>query len=227
MQIRRKTPTPDTADLTTGDTLMIDKKSHWQNIYQQRSATTVSWYQQAPTLSMDLIRRACIHPDDAIVDVGGGASVLADYLLNAGFNNLTVLDISGNALSSAQKRLGAAANRITWIETDITIWRPPHAFCLWHDRAVFHFLTRELERKNYIKVLKQALSPGGHLIMAAFAIGGPRQCSGLDIVQYNSDKLSAELGGDFNLMEEINETHTTPDSKTQKFTYFRFSRRSA
>jgi 2-polyprenyl-3-methyl-5-hydroxy-6-metoxy-1,4-benzoquinol methylase len=201
---------------------MFDRKAHWQSVYHDKSPLDVSWYQQEPKLSLELIRGAQLASDEAIIDVGGGASVLVDHLHEEGFTNLAVLDISGNALTSAKKRLGDSAKNIEWIETDITQFDSPQKFSLWHDRAVFHFLTNQSDRKRYVKALKHALRPGGHLIIAAFDIGGPEKCSGLEIVQYDSEKLTAELGQDFELAEEREEVHVTPTSKEQKFKYFRF-----
>jgi SAM-dependent methyltransferase len=200
---------------------MIDRKTHWENIYREKSASEVSWYQQEPKLSLELIRRTHIAHDEALIDVGGGASELVDYLCKAGFTNLAVLDISEKALASAKNRLGKVAQNIEWIEADITQFKPPHPFSLWHDRAVFHFLTDPSDRELYVNALKHALIPGGHLIIAAFAIGGPEKCSGLDIVQYDSEKLSAELGRDFKLIEARSEVHITPANNEKKFTYFR------
>jgi len=201
---------------------MFDRKTHWQNVYKEKAALDVSWYQKEPTLSLELIHRTGVLNDEAIIDVGGGASALVDYLSKEGFTSLSVLDISENALNNAKKRLGDSAERIEWFEADITEFKSPHQFSLWHDRAVFHFLTDKSDRKKYVKVLNQTLRPGGHLIIAAFAIGGLKKCSGLDIVQYDSMKLLAELGEDFELLEERVEVHITPANKKQEFVYFRF-----
>lgn len=201
---------------------MFDRKAHWQNVYQDKSSLDVSWYQKEPSLSLELIHSTQVARDEAIIDVGGGASVLVDHLCKERYTNLAVLDISENALASAKKRLGDLAKSVEWIESDITQFDAPHQFSLWHDRAVFHFLTDQPDRKSYVKAIKRALRPGGHLIIAAFAIGGPEKCSGLDIVQYDADKLIAELGEDFELVEERDETHITPANKEQKFMYFRF-----
>jgi ubiquinone/menaquinone biosynthesis C-methylase UbiE len=206
---------------------VFDRKTHWQNIYQEKSPLDVSWYQKEPKLSLELIHRAGVRKDEAIIDVGGGASVLVDFLRKDGFTNLAVLDISENALTDAKKRLGDSAKNVAWIEADITEFNPPHKFSLWHDRAVFHFLTDISDRKKYVGTLKEALRKGGCLIIAAFAIGGPKKCSGLEIVQYDSSKLKSELGEEFELVEERNETHITPANKEQKFIYFRFIRKAA
>ena len=203
---------------------MFDKKAHWESVYQEKSPLDASWHQKEPSLSLALIRSTRVASDEPIIDVGGGASVLVDHLCKEGFTNLAVLDISGNALSCAKRRLGDFAQNIEWYESDITQFEAPHQFSLWHDRAVFHFLTDKSDRKRYIKALKHALRPGGHLIIAAFAIGGPEKCSGLDIVQYDSEKLIRELGEDFKLIEVRNEVHITPTNKEQKFMYFCFIR---
>lgn len=203
---------------------MIDKKAHWEDVYQHKSSLDTSWYQNKPSLSLELIHNTGIANDESIIDVGGGASVLVDYLCQEGFSNLAVLDISGNALSCAKERLGDLAPGVEWYESDITQFDAPHPFSLWHDRAVFHFLTEASDRKNYIKSLKHALRPEGHLIIAAFAVGGPEKCSGLEIVQYDSEKITAELGEEFKLIETRDEVHITPANKEQRFMYFRFVR---
>lgn len=205
---------------------MFDKKAHWQNVYQEKSPLDVSWYQKEPKLSLEFIHRTGVSDDEPIIDVGGGASVLVDFLCKDGFSNLSVLDISGNALADAKKGLGDLAKTINWLESDITEFSPSHKFTLWHDRAVFHFLTDESDRRKYVSALTQALKVGGHLIIAAFAIGGPDKCSGLEIVQYDASKLKAELGEEFELLEERNEIHITPTNKEQKFVYFRFIRKA-
>ena len=201
---------------------MFDRKMHWGNVYQEKSPLDVSWYQKEPKLSLELIRCTHVASNDAIIDVGCGASVLVDHLCKECFTNLAVLDISENALASTKKRLGDSAKSIEWFVADITQFDAPHKFSLWHDRAVFHFLTDHSDRKSYVKALKNSLRPEGHLIIATFAIGGPEKCSGLEIVQYDSEKMIAELGEDFELVEERNEVHITPANKEQKFIFFRF-----
>ncbi|RRQ22143.1 class I SAM-dependent methyltransferase [Thiohalobacter thiocyanaticus] len=201
---------------------MTDRKSHWEAIYRDKSPLEVSWYQQEPALSLELIRHSGIAHDAPIIDVGGGASVLVDRLQAAGYTNLSVLDISTQALACARRRLGMAAEHIDWIEADITAFSPSCNYALWHDRAVFHFLTGKVDRVRYVEVLHRALPPGGQLIIAAFAIGGPEKCSGLDIIQYDADRLLAELGPGFELVETRHEAHLTPAGGEQKFSYFRF-----
>lgn len=201
---------------------MFDAKTHWENIYSNNTPHKVSWYQESPRLSLQLIHNANIAHDAAIIDVGAGASHLVDSLLQQGYNNLSVLDISAHALNQAQKRLGESAKNIHWHEQDITRFKPEQLFTLWHDRAVFHFLTQAKDRENYKKVLHSALKPQCHLIIAAFAIGGPTKCSGLEIVQYDANKISDTLGASFELIEEKTETHVTPADIEQQFCYFRF-----
>lgn len=200
----------------------MNRKAHWDEVYSNKSPLEVSWYQKEPALSLRLIENTEISTDAAIIDIGGGASILVDRLNERGYQHLAVLDISGNALAYAKKRLAAAAEQIEWFESDITVFQSPHQFDLWHDRAVFHFLTTATDRAHYMETLQRTLKPGGHLIMAAFAIGGPPKCSGLDIVQYDAEKLIAELGSGFTLLEEDSEIHVTPTEKAQQFAYFRF-----
>ena len=205
---------------------MSDRKDHWENIYKDKSPLEVSWFQHEPVLSLQLIHNTQIAHDAPIIDVGGGASVLVDHLCDEGYSNVSVLDISANALASTKHRLGGKAGNVEWFDEDVTCFNPPHQFSVWHDRAVFHFLTDESDRHSYIEVLKRALVPNGHFIIAAFAIGGPEKCSGLDIVQYDAEKLKAELGEDFELVEEAKEKHVTPSKTEQQFSYFRFSLRT-
>jgi len=203
---------------------MTERKTHWEKVYANNSPLRVSWYQKEPVLSLQLIRNTQIALDAAIIDVGGGASILVDRLCDAMYTNIGVLDVSARALAHAKERLADKACGMEWYEEDVTEFNPPRRFSLWHDRAVFHFLTSQTDRVRYIDVLKRALEPGGHLIIMAFAIGGPKKCSGLDIVQYDADKLMAELGQGFELLETGHEVHATPSGNEQKFAYFRLQR---
>ena len=205
---------------------MIDRKAHWENVYANKSPLRVSWYQKDPDLSLQLIRNTRLALDAAIIDVGGGASTLVNKLCEQAYTNVAVLDVSANALAHAKSRLAGKANAVEWFEEDVTCFSPPHRFSLWHDRAVFHFLTTKSDRDKYISVLKQSLEPGGHLIIMAFAIGGPVKCSGLEIVQYDTNKLMAELGQGFELVETGHEVHMTPSGMEQKFAYFHIKRGS-
>lgn len=214
---------------------MSDRKEHWENVYRNRSPDEVSWYQREPTLSLQLIESVPLPLDAPIIDVGGGASTLVDKLSDEGYTNISVLDVSASALAHTRERLAAkfairmagglvdGADAIEWFEEDVTCFKPPHRFMLWHDRAVFHFLTNKADRDRYVGVLKQALEPGGHLIIMTFAIDGPLKCSGLEIVRYDVDKLKAALGQGFELVETGHEIHKTPSGGQQKFAYFRFT----
>jgi SAM-dependent methyltransferase len=199
-------------------------KTHWQKIYKEKGPADVSWFQAEPAISLELINNCELALSDPVIDVGGGASVLVDRLINSGYSRLAVLDISAQALAESKRRLGDDAERVQWIECDITAYEPREPFALWHDRAVFHFLTQSGDRKNYVSVLNKALRPGGHLIMASFAIDGPEKCSGLPIVQYDAPKLLSELGPGFRLVEERTESHITPGQQIQKFAWFRLVR---
>lgn len=202
----------------------FDRKSHWQKIYREKLPSEVSWFQAEPSISLELISSCALHTSDPIIDVGGGASVLVDRLLDWGCTRLSVLDISAAALAVSKHRLSAKAEAIQWIEADITAYEPTLKFALWHDRAVFHFLTNPDDRKSYVAALKQGLQIGGHLIVASFAIGGPEKCSGLPIVQYDAAKLISELGPGFQLIEERTESHRTPAHREQAFAYFHLVR---
>ena len=205
---------------------MQDRHNHWEGVYQQTTPMDRSWHQDEPTLSLELIAGAGLSRDAPVIDVGGGASVLVDFLIRDRYRDITVLDISGAALAACKKRLGDVAEVIRWREADITQYEPPHQYALWHDRAVFHFLSDESERQQYRAVLERSLLPGGDVVMATFGLGGPTKCSGLDVVQYDAEKLDAELGPDFRLMNARNEVHLTPSMKQQQFTYCHFRRAS-
>ena len=203
------------------------KQAHWENVYTTKSSEQVSWYQPHVQRSYDWIVRTDMARDGQIIDVGGGASTLVDDLLEAGYQNITVLDLSGAALQVAQQRLGALrAARVQWREADITATEfSAHMFDIWHDRAVFHFLTEAADRRAYVAQLRHAVKRGGHIIMATFSLDGPTRCSGLPIVQYSAASLQAELGAQFELVEQANEQHTTPSGAAQNFIYCHFIRR--
>lgn len=198
----------------------MSSKTHWEQVYREKSAQEVSWYQPQPALSLQLIAATGIAAEAAVIDVGGGASTLVDGLLDAGHTDLTVLDIAASALQVAQARLGPRAAQVKWLESDITTFQPQRRYALWHDRAVFHFLTQTEDRARYVSALQQGLAPDGHLLIAAFAVGGPSRCSGLEIVQYDVEKMSATLGEAFVLQSTAQEDHLTPAGKQQAFNYF-------
>ena len=200
---------------------MSERKTHWENVYRDKSPLAVSWYQREPRLSLALIDKAALALDAPLIDVGGGASTLVDSLCDRGHTNISVLDVSAAALAHSRNRLGERGGNVHWYEADITRFRPPQRFALWHDRAVFHFLTEPADRQSYVKVLKKSLQPGGQVVMLTFAIDGPAKCSGLDIVQYDEEKMTTELGAGFELLESGREVHITPAGNQQRFAWFR------
>jgi SAM-dependent methyltransferase len=203
----------------------FDRKQHWERVYHDKLAQQTSWHQEEPLLSLSMIANAGFNHKAALIDVGGGASRLTEYLLGLGYQALSVLDISLAALEQAKDRLGERAPMVNWIEADVTRFLPDRVFDLWHDRAAFHFLTSASDRLRYVRVLHKTLAPGGQAIIAAFAPGGPVKCSGLDIVQYDAAKLGAELGPEFILEEQAENAHVTPANHVQLFNFFRYRRR--
>ena len=200
-------------------------KAHWEDVYTQKRPDEVSWFLETATQSLDLINAIGPQPSDAIIDVGGGASRLVDALLAAGFSDLSILDLSAAALKAAQDRLGDKASRVQWIEADITqIELAPARYDIWHDRAVFHFMTTKEQRAAYKRNLTNALRPSGHVIIATFAENGPEKCSGLPVQRYSVEALSAELGPDFTLIKSCREAHRTPWGSVQEFIYCLFKR---
>ncbi|MGY8638109.1 class I SAM-dependent methyltransferase [Bradyrhizobium sp. 14AA] len=205
---------------------MSDRTTHWENVYATKGETEVSWFQDSPAISLDMIRAANPDHNAAIIDIGSGASRLVDRLLQDGYRDLAVLDLSANALEVAKKRIGAAASTVDWIVADATAWQPAKAYDVWHDRAAFHFLTDPDDRAAYVERLRSAVSPGGQVIIATFAPDGPEKCSGLPVQRHDSVSLAAELGPEFELVETRSETHHTPWNSTQAFQFSRFRRGS-
>ena len=194
-------------------------REHWEKVYQSKPPDQVSWFQEHAELSLQFIRNTGVAKDGHIMDVGGGVSTLVDDLLRDGYY-LTVLDISAAALRAAQQRLGAAAAMVQWLEADITqIELPQASVDVWHDRAVFHFLTNPIERQRYVQTVQHAVKPGGHVIVATFAEDGPLRCSGLDIMRYRPDTLHDEFGAAFDLVNSADEMHHTPSGADQHFIY--------
>ena len=202
----------------------LDRKKHWEQVYSQRQSTEVSWYQQHPEGSLELIDATGVKQSASIVDIGGGASTLVDFLLKAGYKHLSVLDISPAAIKQAKSRLGSNESKVEWIEQDITEFKTDRCFDVWHDRAVFHFLTDEKDRTSYVKAMLSALNIGAHVIIAAFDANGPKKCSGLKVMHYSPEKMSAVLGGSFQLIETRTENHLTPGGASQGFVYCHFIR---
>lgn len=206
----------------------VDRKHHWEQVYHQKRPTEVSWYQAQPDASLHLITMAALAPSCPLIDVGGGASTLVDYLLAHGFADITVLDIAEPALAVTRARLGAASAHVTWIAADVLDAQLPAAYYeLWHDRAVFHFLTEPADQQRYLTVLRQALKPGGFALLATFAPDGPLRCSGLEVVRYNAEELARLLGSDFTLIHASHDEHQTPAGGRQSFTFALFQRRRA
>lgn len=204
----------------------MERKAYWDTIYQSKATTEVSWFQEHAETSLEWIIGTGIAADAAIIDVGGGTSSLVDDLLAHGCTNVAVLDVSGASLRAAQTRLGPEAGRVTWLEADITqVELPPAHYVIWHDRAVFHFLTAATDRARYISTATAALQPGGHLIIATFAADGPQQCSGLATARYSPEELRAALGAAFDCVKCIDRVHITPFGTQQKFTYCHFQKR--
>lgn len=198
----------------------MNTKTHWEHIYETKAPNQVSWYQEHAQLSLQYIRKIGIRKTDPIIDVGGGASTLVDDLIADGFQQISILDVSGTALQLARQRLGAKAIDVNWIESDITQADLPHrAYDVWHDRAVFHFLTQPDDRQRYVDTVRHALRPGGHVIVATFASDGPDRCSGLDVMRYSPESLHSEFGEDFELMDSTRESHLPPFGTEQRFIY--------
>jgi ubiquinone/menaquinone biosynthesis C-methylase UbiE len=198
----------------------MQPKQHWEEVYTTKSTDAVSWFQPHADLSLDLIKATGMGKDASIIDVGGGASTLVDDLLAEGYTDLTVLDLSGHALEAARKRLGKDENRVRWIEADITeVDLPPARYDIWHDRAVFHFLTTLEQREAYVQTVFRSVKPGGHVIVATFAEDGPEQCSGLPVMRYRPDELHDQFGEAFTLLKHQKEAHHTPAGKVQQFVY--------
>lgn len=201
----------------------MEAKAHWEKIYRTKSLTEVSWYQSRPQISLDLIQRTGVDENAPIIDVGGGASILIDHLLDNGYRDLTVLDISFAALDLARARLGQRATMVKWIEADVTNVELRHQhYQVWHDRAVLHFLTDEGARARYVNVVRAAVRPGGHVIVATFAEDGPARCSGLEVVRYSPTRLHEVFGSDFVLEDSTREVHQTPFGTEQEFVYCHF-----
>lgn len=196
-------------------------REHWDKTYADKAPEQVSWYRPHLDYSVAVIERAVPDRGAAIVDIGGGASTLVDDLLMRGYSNLTVLDVSPMALEKAKARLGTLARSVSWLEGDITtIELPPATFAFWHDRAVFHFLREEVDRARYVATLRRCVLEGGHVLIGTFGPDGPERCSGLEVVRYSVERLSAQFGEGFEEVERQKETHVTPLGRTQQFVYW-------
>lgn len=204
----------------------MDRKRHWEEVYAVKRPDEVSWYQPRPERSLELLAAAGAGPGSAIVDAGGGDSTLVDALLEGGFTDVTVLDLSGAALARARSRLGQRAAAVRWIEADVTRANlPPASYDVWHDRALFHFLTDPDDRARYVSAAADAVRPGGTLIVAAFAVDGPTRCSGLEAVRYDAPALARQFADSFDLVRSLDDVHLTPSGAEQRFIYAVLRRR--
>jgi 2-polyprenyl-3-methyl-5-hydroxy-6-metoxy-1,4-benzoquinol methylase len=204
--------------------MQSDEREHWTQVYEDKAPTAVSWYQEAPEASLRALGRFGASPSSSLIDVGGGASNLVDALLEQGWQDITVLDIAVPALEAAKARLGALADKVQWEVADVTDWRPARQFDVWHDRAVFHFLTEPEQRAAYRRALLAGLAPGGVVIMATFALDGPDRCSGLPVQRYDAASLAEEMGDRFQLIDGWREEHVTPWGAKQSFNWCAFHR---
>ncbi len=200
-------------------------EAHWNRIYGAKTETQLSWHEDAPALSLDLVRSVGLGPGAAVIDIGGGASRFVDGMLAAGIGDVTVLDLSQAALDATRARLGAAAAGLHWIAADVTTWQPDRQYDLWHDRAAFHFLTDPAQRAAYLACLTAALRPGGYAIIATFAPDGPETCSGLPVARYSPDMLAATLGAGFTPVTARLHRHLTPWGSEQSFQFSLLRRR--
>lgn len=204
----------------------FDRKKHWENIYQTKELTDVSWFQPNPETSLDLIRKTAILKDVKIIDIGGGDSFLVDNLLDLGYQDITVLDISNSAIERAKERLGSRAKRVKWVVSDITNFNPSEKYDCWHDRASFHFLTDEKEISNYVKTVNECITKDGNLIIGTFSDKGPTKCSGIPIKQYTENSLEKQFSNTFEKIDCETIDHKTPFDTIQNFIFCRFKRKS-
>lgn len=196
---------------------LVDRR-HWDDAYVEKGEAGVSWFEETPTVSLDLIK-ALPGPKDSLIDVGGGASRLAAHALRRGFGHVAVLDLSAKAIARSQMTMGTEADRVKWIVSDVTSWKPGRRYDVWHDRAAFHFLTDKADRAAYVETLHSALADAGHAIIATFALDGPECCSGLPVQRYSPKTLAATLGPRFKLVNGVRHEHQTPWGSMQAFQF--------
>jgi len=202
---------------------MNGRREHWNQVYSTKAETDVSWYQPLPHLALSIINSVA-RKDTPIIDIGGGTSRLVDELLTAGYSDLTVLDVSEAALARSKERLGVLADRVDWIASDITRWEPPRRWGVWHDRAVFHFLTDPIDQSAYLAALEKGTAKGASVVISTFALDGPQKCSGLPVQRYSAETLAERLGSGFELKAQHPERHVTPSGASQEFVYAVFER---
>ena len=202
--------------------MKFDKKTHWDKVYKTKTSDQVSWTQPIPTTSLNFIKSFGYNKNIKIIDVGGGDSLLVDFLLEDGYTNITVLDISSKAIEKAKNRLGVKAKEVNWIVSDIVSFEPETSYDIWHDRATFHFLREQPEINNYLELLKKYVK--GHIVIGVFSEKGPLKCSGLDIVQYSEQNLLIEIEDDFERLNCFTEDHITPFETKQNFLFCSFKK---
>ena len=202
----------------------FNRKEHWETIYQTKELKDVSWYQKIPEISLGFFDFFKIASTAKIIDIGGGDSLLADHLLDLGYENITVLDISENAILKAKDRLGSRANEIKWIVSDITDFNPSEKYDVWHDRAAFHFLTEEKDISKYINIAKQGITDQGVMILGTFSEKGPKKCSGIDIKQYSEQSIKDLWKNHFEKVKCFHVDHQTPFNTTQNFLFCGFKK---
>lgn len=200
----------------------MNRKQHWENIYETKKLEEVSWYQPKPDISLELIQQSGIAKDAAIIDIGGGDSFLVDNLLEEGYKDVTVLDISEKAIERAKERLGERAESVSWIISDIAEFKPDREYDLWHDRAAFHFLTDKKDQQHYVNIASEGIANGGSLIIGTFSKNGPEKCSGLEIKQYSEEEMSDLFAASFQKQSCKEIIHNTPFDTTQSFLFCRF-----
>lgn len=204
---------------------MPSNQNHWDQVYATKRLEDASWYQPTPYLSLEFIEKCHVDKASAIIDIGGGDSLLADHLLDRRYENVSVLDISENAIHRAKQRLGDRHDQVQWIATDVLEFIPKTSYNIWHDRAAFHFLTEEIDIQAYVDIATKAIEPNGHLIIATFSTNGPKKCSGLEISQYDSDTMKTLWSKDFICEECVESSHTTPAGGIQNFLFCRFRKK--
>lgn len=204
--------------------MALNRKKHWETVYETKTPDQVSWTQETPKTALDFIKSFGLSKTARIIDVGGGDSKLVDYLLEAGYENITVLDISLQALEKSKQRLGTKAKKVNWVVSDITDFKPETTYDIWHDRATFHFLTAPDQVEKYKDIVKNSVT--GFLIIGTFSEKGPKKCSGLDIQQYSEETLTTAFQNDFEKLQCITEDHKTPFDTTQNFLFCSFKKQS-
>ena len=203
----------------------INLENHWQEVYQKKNENEVSWFQKTPKISLEFISSLNLNLNSKIIDVGGGESRLVDSLLDLGYTNVSVLDISSKSIEKTKKRLGLRSKLVNWIVSDINDFKPKYKYDLWHDRAAFHFLKNRFEINNYVKLLKSYLNVNADLIIATFSENGPLKCSGLEVSRYSKNSISNLFKNDFNLIESKISIHNTPFDTTQEFLFTKFKKK--